>query len=31
MASAHSAGRTVHVNGVDIYFEVHGTGDPLVS
>ncbi len=30
MASAHSAGRTAHVNGVEIYFEVHGTGDPLV-
>ena len=30
MASAHSAGRALHVNGVDIYFEVHGTGDPLV-
>lgn len=23
-------GRTAHVNGVEIYFEVHGTGDPLV-
>jgi pimeloyl-ACP methyl ester carboxylesterase len=30
MASAHSAGHTAHVNGVEIYFEVHGTGDPLV-
>src|SRR5215469_14245719 len=30
MASAHSAGHTVHVNGVDIYFEVQGTGDSLV-
>ena len=30
MTSAHSAGRTAHVNGLEIYFEVHGTGDPLV-
>lgn len=30
MASVHSAGRTAHLNGVEIYFEVHGTGDPLV-
>jgi len=30
MTSAHSAGRTAHVNGVEIYFELHGSGDPLV-
>jgi hypothetical protein len=30
MASTHSEGRTAHVNGMDTYFEVHGTGDPLV-
>lgn len=30
MASVHSAGRTAHLNGVEIYFEVHGIGDPLV-
>jgi pimeloyl-ACP methyl ester carboxylesterase len=30
MASGHSEGSMAHVNGVEIYFEVHGTGDPLV-
>jgi pimeloyl-ACP methyl ester carboxylesterase len=30
MSSASSEGRTARVNGVEIYFEVHGTGDPLV-
>ncbi|HXW92810.1 MAG TPA: alpha/beta fold hydrolase [Terriglobales bacterium] len=30
MASTHAAGRTARVNGVEIYFEVHGTGDPLL-
>jgi pimeloyl-ACP methyl ester carboxylesterase len=30
MASTHSEGRTARVNGIDMYFEVHGTGDPLV-
>jgi pimeloyl-ACP methyl ester carboxylesterase len=30
MLSADSVGRTACVNGVEIYFEVHGAGDPLV-
>jgi pimeloyl-ACP methyl ester carboxylesterase len=30
MASEQPEGRTARVNGVEIYFEVHGTGDPLV-
>jgi pimeloyl-ACP methyl ester carboxylesterase len=30
MTSAHSAGRMAPVNSVEIYFEVHGAGDPLV-
>jgi pimeloyl-ACP methyl ester carboxylesterase len=30
MATAHSAGQTETLNGVRIYFETHGTGEPLL-
>lgn len=30
MSSALSVGRSARVNGVEIYFEVHGSGDPLL-
>lgn len=30
MASGASAGRTERVNGAEIYFEIHGSGEPLV-
>ena len=30
MVPASSPGRTQHLNGVEIYFEIHGSGEPLI-
>lgn len=30
MVPASSPGRTEHLNGVEIYFEIHGSGEPLI-
>jgi pimeloyl-ACP methyl ester carboxylesterase len=30
MTSANTPGRTIALNGVDLYFEIHGSGDPLL-